>query len=369
MEQSNVELQNEEIEVLQVSTASIFEDDVQLHGDYDDPGSSRSLGISIPGPHSIQLTVHLPSTYPSHDAPVALISESFGLTNAQRDAILGDLRANGQVCLYEWIENVREKYATSEYDPASDLASLELNDKDDDQYAQRDAILGDLRANGQVCLYEWIENVREKYATSEYDPASDLASLELNDKDDDQYDGDGDAGAVAFDPEAFRNDALTMRPRVRGAQLLRDAAREQRLRPLIFHGATITDRKSTFQGHACPVTCVEDVRAFLALLLDDRKIARAIHNMLAYRIVGDFVVKDNDEDGEDGAGSKLSHLLELTRAANVAVVVTRWFGGVLLGPDRFKHINAAARQALEDGGFLAASESANHKRPRGPRKQ
>ncbi|KAJ0392265.1 hypothetical protein P43SY_006027 [Pythium insidiosum] len=312
MEQSNVELQNEEIEVLQ----SIFEDDVQLHGDYDDPGSSRSLGISIPGPHSIQLTVHLPSTYPSDDAPVAIISESFGLTNAQRDAILGDLRANGQVCLYEWIENVREKYATSEYDPASDLASLELNDKDDDQ-----------------------------------------------------YDGDGDAGALAFDPEAFRNDALTLRPRVRGAQLLRDAAREQRLRPLIFHGATITDRKSTFQGHACPVTCVEDVRAFLALLLDDRKIARAIHNMLAYRIVGDFVVKDNDEDGEDGAGSKLSHLLELTRAANVAVVVTRWFGGVLLGPDRFKHINAAARQALEDGGFLAASESANHKRPRGPRKQ
>lgn len=37
---------------------------------------------------------------------------------------------------------------------------------------------------------------------------------------------------------------------------------------------------------------------------------------------------------------------------NVLVVVTRWFGGIHLGPDRFKHINHAARNALELGGFL-----------------
>lgn len=34
------------------------------------------------------------------------------------------------------------------------------------------------------------------------------------------------------------------------------------------------------------------------------------------------------------------------------VVVTRYFGGTLLGPDRFKLINQAARNALELGGFL-----------------
>lgn len=39
---------------------------------------------------------------------------------------------------------------------------------------------------------------------------------------------------------------------------------------------------------------------------------------------------------------------------NVLVVVTRYFGGIHLGPDRFKHINQAARNALEDGGFLDA---------------
>lgn len=37
---------------------------------------------------------------------------------------------------------------------------------------------------------------------------------------------------------------------------------------------------------------------------------------------------------------------------NVLVIVTRYWGGIHLGPDRFKHINQAARNALELGGFL-----------------
>jgi putative IMPACT (imprinted ancient) family translation regulator len=41
----------------------------------------------------------------------------------------------------------------------------------------------------------------------------------------------------------------------------------------------------------------------------------------------------------------------------VLVVVTRYFGGIHLGPDRFKHINQAARNALELGGFLDAAET------------
>lgn len=41
---------------------------------------------------------------------------------------------------------------------------------------------------------------------------------------------------------------------------------------------------------------------------------------------------------------------------DVLVVVTRWFGGVHLGPDRFKHINHAARNALEAAGLLDMDE-------------
>lgn len=226
------------------------------------------------------------------------------------------------------------------------------------------------RSNGQVCLYEWVESVRELYANNEID----LSSLSINGPSDDQHhlDNTGRQEPTAIPPPpptvSFVSDPQTLRPRVRTAQAVRDPEREARLAPLIFHGRPFTDRKSTFQGHACPVHCVEDVRSFLALLLDDRKIERALHNMLAYRIVGDFVVKDNDEDGEDAAGSKLSHLLELTKAENVAVVVTRWFGGILLGPDRFKHISTSARETLEEGGFLAAA-ALNHSQKKKGKKQ
>lgn len=44
---------------------------------------------------------------------------------------------------------------------------------------------------------------------------------------------------------------------------------------------------------------------------------------------------------------------------NVLVIVTRYFGGIHLGPDRFKHINQAARNALELGGFLDVPEGSS----------
>ncbi len=47
------------------------------------------------------------------------------------------------------------------------------------------------------------------------------------------------------------------------------------------------------------------------------------------------------------------------------VVVTRYFGGTLLGADRFKHINQAARDALELGGFIETKCVAVESRARG----
>lgn len=50
---------------------------------------------------------------------------------------------------------------------------------------------------------------------------------------------------------------------------------------------------------------------------------------------------------------------------DVLVVVTRYFGGTLLGADRFKHINQAARDALELGGFIETKRVAAESRGRG----
>jgi putative IMPACT (imprinted ancient) family translation regulator len=52
----------------------------------------------------------------------------------------------------------------------------------------------------------------------------------------------------------------------------------------------------------------------------------------------------------------------LQEVSNVLVVVTRYFGGIHLGPDRFKHINQAARNALELGGFLDVPTSVDLKK-------
>ena len=82
--------------------------------------------------------------------------------------------------------------------------------------------------------------------------------------------------------------------------------------------------------------------------------SKATHNMRAYRFVsatGGRVVADNDDDGEDGAGAKIAHLLEVLCAEGVLVVVARWYGGTHLGSDRFKHIAKLTQRILEDNGF------------------
>jgi len=108
-------------------------------------------------------------------------------------------------------------------------------------------------------------------------------------------------------------------------------------------------------AHVCEVKCMEHVHWALAeLLFNDKKVAKATHNMFAYRFHGDdsTLVHDNDDDGEKGSGAKLASLLELSGAENVLVVVSRWYGGQLLGPARFKWIAGVARTGLVQGGFI-----------------
>jgi len=73
---------------------------------------------------------------------------------------------------------------------------------------------------------------------------------------------------------------------------------------------------------------------------------------MAYRFTeslpnGQTVLKhDNDDDGEDAAGSRLAQLLEMRKEDGVLVVVSRWYGGIQLGPKRFAHIINVARELL-----------------------
>ena len=127
----------------------------------------------------------------------------------------------------------------------------------------------------------------------------------------------------------------------------------------IFHGEPLTDRKSVFQSHVCRVSSVGEVEQMLTLLKSNKKIAQATHNILAYRFTArdrGVLVQDCEDDKEYGAGARLSHLLQFSGAQDVAVVVTRWYGGVHLGPDRFKHINNVARTLLVECGFIQVAD-------------
>jgi putative IMPACT (imprinted ancient) family translation regulator len=52
-------------------------------------------------------------------------------------------------------------------------------------------------------------------------------------------------------------------------------------------------------------------------------------------------------------------LLQVADVQNAVVVVSRWFGGILLGPARFGLINNTARQLLEQTGFLKHGSSSS----------
>ncbi|KAI9320527.1 ribosomal protein S5 domain 2-type protein [Dichotomocladium elegans] len=112
--------------------------------------------------------------------------------------------------------------------------------------------------------------------------------------------------------------------------------------------ATVEKRElaSVFIAHVAKVHSAAEVKAVISKLLENKKIARATHNISAYRIeLSDGrILQDNDDDGETAAGGKYR--------MNVVVVVSRWFGGILLGADRFKDINNCARKALEECGYI-----------------
>jgi hypothetical protein len=132
----------------------------------------------------------------------------------------------------------------------------------------------------------------------------------------------------------------------------------------IVSGEPVTEKKSVFQAHlAFGITSHHQVNWAMRALLEVPKIARATHNISAYRFLDEskgggapVQVANNNDDGEDGAGVKLAQLIDIMKAQGVLVVVSRWYGGIHLGPDRFRIINNTARSLLADRGFGRATD-------------
>lgn len=114
-----------------------------------------------------------------------------------------------------------------------------------------------------------------------------------------------------------------------------------------FKGDTINDRKSVFQAHAIKLNNPSHVKILTAMLKENKKIGKATHNITAYIINNkNYKDKNSYDDGENKAGERLLELLENMKVTNIFVMVSRWYGGIQLGADRFKHINDSAKNLI-----------------------
>lgn len=89
-------------------------------------------------------------------------------------------------------------------------------------------------------------------------------------------------------------------------------------------------KHSRFIGYCCPVSSKEEAEAFVASIKS--KHWDATHNVYAY-IIREGNIKRYSDDGEPQgtAGVPVLSVLEKEDVTDTCVVVTRYFGGILLG--------------------------------------
>ncbi|MCC3381852.1 YigZ family protein [Paenibacillus farraposensis] len=93
----------------------------------------------------------------------------------------------------------------------------------------------------------------------------------------------------------------------------------------------IVIRKSRFIGHIQPVQTEEEAAAFIERIKKEHW--NATHNCSAYVIGERDEIQKQSDDGEPSgtAGKPILEVIRNQKLKNVAIVVTRYFGGILLG--------------------------------------
>nr|XP_025978593.1 protein IMPACT isoform X2 [Dromaius novaehollandiae] len=205
---------------------------------------------------------------------------------------------------------------------------------------------------GESILYLWVEKIRE--VLIEKAQSSDPEEPD-NKKISEEVDEDNEDDSL-LDYQPVQEDSVKM------LNFTTSESQEDEELPSIRHGNPITDRRSTFQAHLAPVVTPQQVKRVLEKLYENKKIASATHNIYAFRIYCEdkhTFLQDCEDDGETAAGGRLLHLMQILNVHNVLVVVSRWYGGILLGPDRFKHVNNCARTILVEYNYVHSVEESS----------
>lgn len=110
-----------------------------------------------------------------------------------------------------------------------------------------------------------------------------------------------------------------------------------------------TEKRSEFIGHVKCVQTEDEARAFITEM--KKKYYDARHNCSCY-IIKDSAERYSDDGEPQGtAGIPMLEVFRREGVSNVVCVVTRYFGGVLLGAGGlFRAYTKAAKDALDDAG-------------------
>ncbi len=118
------------------------------------------------------------------------------------------------------------------------------------------------------------------------------------------------------------------------------------------------EKKSKFIGYIKPVSTVEEAEKFIGSIKEMHP--NATHNVPLYRVVenGQEYFKYND-DGEPAntAGKPMAEILNILDVYNVAIVATRYFGGIKLGAGGLiRNYAKTAKIAVNEAGITDYKE-------------
>lgn len=110
-----------------------------------------------------------------------------------------------------------------------------------------------------------------------------------------------------------------------------------------------TEKRSRFIGYVQPVETEEEARAFIARIKKQHYDAR--HNCWCYIIRGGAERYSDDGEPQGTAGIPMLEVFRREGIVNVVCVVTRYFGGVLLGTGGLlRAYTKSAKDALDAAG-------------------
>lgn len=115
---------------------------------------------------------------------------------------------------------------------------------------------------------------------------------------------------------------------------------------------SLIEKRSEFIGYACPVTTEDEAIEFVNSI--KAKHADARHNVYAYRLREGNITRFSDGGEPHGtAGVPVLDVLRKEELIDAAVVVTRYFGGILLGAGGLvRAYSAAAKLGVDAAGKI-----------------